>query len=147
MFTRLSSLATVSLGYKSLQNDFFYVNKATIDTYGIEKAYLVPILMLRDLNSSVFEQSPKSSLWLFNCRNDRKDLHGTGALHYIDAMAHRRAADKKQTGKNLTIREALDAQAGGKWYAPKARPNMHHIWLRKAFNSVYAPFPDSPGAC
>jgi hypothetical protein len=39
-----------------------------------------------------------------------------------------------------TIKEALEAQSGGLWYAPKARPNKHHIWLRKAFNSTYAPF-------
>jgi hypothetical protein len=29
----LEALAQVSLGYKSLQNDFFYLNKDTIRTY------------------------------------------------------------------------------------------------------------------
>ena len=55
-------------------------------------------------------------------------------------MADRSAAEKKQTGKNLTIREALEAQSGGVWYAPKARPTRHHVWLRKAFDGVFAPF-------
>jgi hypothetical protein len=140
MFRPLGDIATVSLGYKSLQNDFFYVNKATIDTYGIEKKYLVPIFMLRDLSASVFEQTPKPTVWLFACKDKLGDLKGTGALRYIEAMGDRSASDKKQTGNNLTIKEALEAQSGGVWFHPKARPNKHHIWLRKAISSVYAPF-------
>jgi hypothetical protein len=142
MFIELGKIATVSLGYKSLQNNFFYVNKATIDTYGIEKRFLVPMLMLKDLDASAFDQAPKPALWLFACREKRGDLRGTGALGYIDAMADRRASDKKQSGKTKaqTIREVLEAQGSGIWYAPKARPNHHHIWLRKAIAAVYAPF-------
>jgi hypothetical protein len=140
MIAALRSLANVSLGYKSLQNNFFYVNKATASTYGIEKKFLTPILMLKDLDSEEYEQDPTPSLWLFACKEKRGDLRGTGAWRYIEAMADRPAAEKKQTGKNLTIREALEAQSGGLWYAPKAKPAFHHIWLRKAVNSTYAPF-------
>lgn len=140
MFAPLGQIATVSLGYKSLQNDFFYVNKATIDTYGIEKKYLIPILMLKDLDGETFTQDPTPSLWLFTCREKRNDIRGTGAFRYIEVMADRSASEKKQGGKNQTIREALEAQSGGLWYAPKARPSHRHIWLRKAINSVYAPF-------
>jgi hypothetical protein len=140
MFTKLGNIATVSLGYKSLQNNFFYVNEATIDTYGIEKKYLIPIFMLRDLDARVFEQDPNPTAWLFACKEKRGDLKNTGALRYIEAMAERSASDKKQTSKNLTIKEALEAQSGGVWYQPKARPNKRHIWLRKAIGSVYAPF-------
>ena len=43
MFVHLSELSKVSLGFKSLQNSFFYVNQATIDTYRIEKRFLIPI--------------------------------------------------------------------------------------------------------
>ncbi len=140
MFTTLQKIANVSLGYKSLQNDFFYVNAATASTYGIEKKYLAPMLMLKDLDTSEYAQDPEPSLWLFVCRGKRADLRGTGAWRYIEAMADRSAAEKKQTGKNLTIREALEAQSGGLWYSPKAKPAFHHIWLRKAFNTIYAPF-------
>jgi hypothetical protein len=140
MFTQFRNIANVSLGYKSLQNEFFYVNKATISTYGIEKKFLVPMLMLKDLDTSAFDQQPAPSLWLFACREKRGDLRGTGAWRYIEAMADRSATEKKQTGKSTTIREALEAQGGGTWYAPKARPAFYHIWLRKAFNTVYAPF-------
>lgn len=140
MFTALENIAAVSLGYKSLQNNFFYVNKATIDTYGIEKRYLVRILMMKDMDATTYEQDGKSDLWLFACKDSRADLRGTGALKYIEAMAGHSAAEKKQTGKSQTIREALEAQSGGVWYAPKARPNHHHVWVRKAIDGVFAPF-------
>ncbi len=145
MFTTLNALGVVSLGYKSLQNNFFYVNKATIDTYGIEEAYLIPIYMLRDLDARAYTQTPEPQLWLFACREKKGDLKNTGAWRYIEAMADRSASDKKQAGTRqnrttLTIRDALEAQGGGTWYFPKARPNKHHIWLRKAIGSVYAPF-------
>lgn len=103
MFTTLQSIARVSLGYKSLQNNFFYVNMATASTYGIEEKFLIPMLMLRDLGHVDYKQNPTPSLWLFACRENRGDLRGTGAWRYIEAMADRPAAEKKQSGKNLTI--------------------------------------------
>jgi hypothetical protein len=140
MFIALGKISTVSLGYKSLQNNFFYINKATIDTYGIEKKFLIPMLMLKDLDATAFEQSLKPTLWLFACKEKRGDLRGTGAFRYIEAMADRSASEKKQSGKkSQTIREALEAQSGGIWYAPKAKPHHHHVWLRKAIGAVYAP--------
>jgi hypothetical protein len=99
MFTQLRNIANVSLGYKSLQNDFFYVNKATINTYGIEKKFLIPMLMLKDLDTSLFQQTPAPSLWLFACREKRGDLRGTGAWRYIEAMADRSAAEKNRLAR------------------------------------------------
>lgn len=140
MFTELASLGRASLGYKSLQNNFFYLNQPTIDSFGVEDRYLTPILMMKDLDGRAYKQAPEGSLWLFNCRDKMADLRGTGARGYIEAMADRPAAEKKQSGDSRTIRQALEAQGGGTWYAPKARPNEHHVWLRKAFDGVFSPF-------
>ncbi len=140
MIRPLSSVGAAALGFKSLQNGFFYVNKATIDSYDIERQFLLPILMLKNIDSESFVQKLKPEIWLFNCKEKKTDLRGTGALRYIDAMANRAANDKKQTGKVQTMKEALEAQGGGLWYAPKASPHRRHIWLRKAFDTVYSPF-------
>ncbi len=140
MITELSEIARVSLGYKSLQNAFFYVNKATIDTYGIEACFLSPLFMLDSMNAQKFTQALKPVCWLFNCKKKKVDLRGTGALRYVEAMANHAAAAKKQTAKSQTIREALEAQSGEFWYAPKALPHKHHIWVRKAFGAMFAPF-------
>jgi hypothetical protein len=140
MFVELSQIANAHLGYKSLQNAFFYVNQATIDTYGIEPKYLTPILMLRDIDVGTYYQEVSPTLWLFNCKDKKADLRGTGAIRCIEAMAGRSANEKKQSGKSQTIQEALESQSGNLWYAPKARPKCHHVWLRKAFNTNFAPF-------
>lgn len=139
-FTALEKITRVSLGYKSLQNNFFYVNQVTIDTYGIEERFLQPIYVFRDLDGQAYLQYPEVSRWLFVCRDKESDLRATGALKYIHAMSEGLAAQKKQSGEIKTIREALEAQGGGLWYAPKAKPHPARLWLRKAFNTVYAPF-------
>lgn len=136
-FTTLGQIARVSLGYKSLQNEFYYVDKATIAAHGIEPRFREPIVMLGDLDGQHFFQRPAAARWVFLCRET--ELRGTGALRYIEAMAARPVAQRKQSGPARTIREVLAAQGGGLWYGPKARPHVAHIWLRKAFDSVYAP--------
>ena len=140
MFVPLSEIAHASLGYKSLQNDFFYVGKDTVETYGIEKHYLKPIFMLKDFTSAKFLQAPTPRLWLFHCQDEERDLRGTGAYRYIQTMSERAAAQRKQSGKTQTIREVLEQQGGQIWYAPKALPHRHRLWLRKAFDGVFAPF-------
>ena len=138
--TELQHVAHVSLGYKSLQNDFFYVREDTIDTYGIESQFLKPLFMLSDIASDSFVQRRTPKLWLFHCLEDERNLRGSGAYRYIQSMGTRAAARKKQAGAPQTIREALEAQGGGRWYAPKATPHRHRLWLRKAYNGTYAPF-------
>ena len=140
MFVPISKIAQVSLGFKSLQNKFYYLDKLTIDTYGIESRFLTPVIRLPDMNSTHFVQKPNIARWMFNCQVNKSDLRGTGALKYIEAMADRSATQKKQSGKTQSIREVLEAQGGSIWYTPKARLNKHHVWFRKAINSVFAPF-------
>jgi hypothetical protein len=55
-------------------------------------------------------------------------------------MSNRPAFRKKQGAKIQTIKEALSAQGGSLWYAPKADLHESHIWLRKAFDTIYEPF-------
>ena len=139
-FTTLDQIAKVSLGYKSLQNDFYYVNKATIDSYGIENRFLQPMILLSELNGGAYIQTPTASTWVFICREKEADLRGTGALRYIHARSEAPAAERKQSGAPKTIRQVLEAQGGGLWYAPKAQPRPARIWLRKAFDTVFAPY-------
>lgn len=137
----LDEIADVHLGFKSLQNEFFYLSAKEVGNYGIESQYLRDIFVLSDFDSQKFVQTPQQSTWLFYCREKENDLRGTAALKYIQAMANRPATLKKQgSGKQTTIKNVLEAQGGGLWYAPKATPHEGHIWLRKAFSSVFAPY-------
>jgi hypothetical protein len=137
---KLGEIGKVSLGFKSLQNQFFYVSQKTIGEFHIEKEFLQPILQLKDLEKNQYKQGGKAVQRVFYCQAKEEDLRGTGARRYIRAMENLPAAQKKQTGKHETIREALEAQGGGVWYAPKARLHKAHIWLRKAFNGTFSPF-------
>lgn len=137
----LECIAKVSLGFKSLQNHFFYVSAKDIKKYGLTKKFLKPIYKLADLDLDKYLQTAKAVQWVFYCKDKEQDLHGTGALRYIRAMEKVPAVKKKQTGKPQTMKEALQAQTskGGLWYAPKAQLHGVNIWLRKAFNTVYSP--------
>jgi hypothetical protein len=83
-------IASVSLGFKSLQNQFFYVSKDEIKEYGIEKKYLQPIFQLGDLEADKYKQTIKPVQWVFYCKDKEADLRGTGALRYIRAMENYR---------------------------------------------------------
>lgn len=135
-FTPLDSLAHVALGYKSLQNDFYYLTPETIHHHAIEPEYLHPIFLLADLDASLYLQSPTPSRRLFLCRDADP---APGAARYIDSMAARPAPHRKQSSSHQSLRTALSAQGGRLWYAPKARPHAAQIWLRKAIDGVHAP--------
>src|SRR5207302_4899736 len=116
----LSDIAEVHLGYKSLQNEFFYLSADTVRHFGIEDEYLREMYLLSDFDTRLFLQSPSQSTWLFYCRGSEADLRGTAALRYIRTMAKRPATIKKQAGgKHPTNQEDTEEQGGRSWYAPK----------------------------
>lgn len=136
----LAEIGECHLGYKSLQNQFFYLDKKTAEHYGIEKEFLLPILRLDNMATASYLQTGKSEKYLFFCDKPETDLRGAGALKYIRDMAGRPAAKKKQGRHQQTIKEALGDQGGSCWYGPKAIPHKAHIWMRKAFDATYSPF-------
>jgi len=139
---KFEDIAKVGLGFKSLQNQFFYVSRSEIKRYAIEDQFLRPIFRLPDLQGGNYKQTVGLTQWVFYCKEKEADLRGTGALRYLRAMEKVPATEKKQGGKPQTVKQALQAQtsAGGLWYAPKAQLHPANIWLRKAFNTVYSPF-------
>lgn len=138
--TRLGDVADCHLGYKSLQNQFFYMDQETIDSYAIEDRYIRPLIRLRECRLDAYVQKPKPSTFVFLCKDSEEDLRGTGALKYVRSMADRPATSRRQSDRQLTIAETLKRQSGGLWYAPKAVPNQANLWVRKAFGEIYSPF-------
>ena len=138
-FVGLGELADVHLGYKSLQNQFYYVNEETIQAYGIEDQYVQPILRLEDIEPNRFLQSGSTETSVFICDSSLTDIRGSGARKYIETMRGRPAASTRQATGHRTIEQVLGEQSGSTWYAPKAVLHRSHIWLRKAFHGTYAP--------
>jgi hypothetical protein len=138
--TTLGEIADIGLGFKSLQNDFFYITPDIVATFGIEAKFVSPIFMIRDFDAGKYLQNPSPRLLVFSCNDDEKDLKKTGALKYIRTMAARTANKKKQSKSNETIEQVLAKQGGKHWYGPKALRFASRIWLRKAMGGVFAPY-------
>lgn len=140
----LEDIAEIGIGFKSLQNDFFYVNNEVVATYGIEPQFLNQIFTIKDFDTDVYVQQPTAAQMVFTCAESEGDLKGTGALKYIRAMGRRAASQKKQSDTTHrrpdTIADALGKQGGRNWYAPKAAQNAARVWLRKGIGGTFAPF-------
>ena len=139
-FCRLEEVSKITLGYKSLQNDFFYIDASKQSTFNIETRYLRPLIRMVDIDAKRFMQGSEPNIFLFYCQESESDLRGTRALKYIRALADVPAKRKKQSLQPETIREVLEKQGGRYWYSPKATPHRAHLWIRKAFNGVFSPF-------
>lgn len=137
---QLGDYFEVALGYKSLMNDFFYLDQQTIDDWSIEGRFLKPILRLSDLDSTAYMQPTSGEIKLFYCTVEPGDLRGTGAGRYIDWAARQETGAKKQSGAPVTWEEALGKQGGKYWWRPKAALKPTKLALRKGIDVYHAPF-------
>lgn len=137
---RLSDYLKVELGYKSLMNDFFYLDQATIDTWSIEKRFLKPIMTIRDLDGTKYYQPTSGAIQLFYCDVEPGDLRGTGADRYMQWAARQETGAKKQSGAPVTWEEALAKQGGKYWWRPKAAYKPIKLAMRKGIDVFHAPF-------
>lgn len=140
MAKKLSDFARIRLGYKSLQNDFFYVNKETIDRFRIESQYLVPVLRLRDLDHKAYFQNVTPKVWVFYCKEEPADLRGTGASRYIEWGRLQTTKPRKQSEKPVRFPDAPALQSQKHWYWPAAPLHKTKIAVRKGISEIYAPF-------
>jgi hypothetical protein len=140
MMPKLGDYFEVALGYKTLMNDFFYLDQDTINIWKIEEKFLRPILRLADLDSTAYRQPASGKIKLFYCTVEQGDLRGTGAGKYIDWAERQETGAKKQSGARMTWREALEKQGGAYWWRPKAALKPTKIALRKAIDVLHAPF-------
>src|SRR6266496_1201908 len=136
----LGDYLDVSLGYKTLMNDFYYLDQDTINLYSIEERFLRPILRLSDLDPKAYRQPTSGKIKLFYCTAEPGDLRGTGADAYIEWAARQETRAKKQSGEVMTWSEALEKQGGTYWWRPKAALKPTKIALRKGIGTVHAPF-------
>ena len=81
-YKRLNQLAEVKFGIKSGANEFFHLDRETVQRWGIERRFLRPLIKTpRDYYSI---RIAGSEVLLFWCQEDRAKLKGTKALDYIE---------------------------------------------------------------
>jgi hypothetical protein len=138
---KLEDFVEIDLGYKTLMNAFFHLDREKIAQFGIEASYLEPVFALSDLDGTRFVQNTDPTKWLFTCDKPVTDLRGTGALRYIRFAQNQETGGKKQAGKTLsTWKDALSKQGGKYWYSPKAAVRRRRIALRKGIDTTYSPY-------
>jgi hypothetical protein len=138
---RLEDYAEVHIGFKSLLNDFFYIDAERIERFKIESEYLTPILKLGDLQEDAyFQRALDKHRWLFNCRVEPADLRGTGAWEYISWGSLQETRPRKQTEQPVPWPQAPALSHSKHWYYPAATTHSTRIGVRKAMMQKYAPF-------
>ena len=136
----LSDFVEVNLGFKSFLNDFFYVDRATVEKFGIEDRFLKPLFMLADLDEDSYVQSRSASRWLFNCQLRPADIAHTGAGRYVNWGSHQTTEIRKQTKEAVRWPKAPALSHLKHWYWPAAPVHPARLAVRKGIGSRYAPF-------
>ena len=80
---RLGDISTVRFGLKTGANPFFYLDKDTIEQFGIEAEYRRHVMTTPHESRSIAVTQSGLPMQLFMCHADKRNLTGTGALKYI----------------------------------------------------------------
>ena len=80
---RLGDVAEVRFGIKTGANEFFYLDQAKIDQWGIEPEFLRPVMTSPRESRSLLVDAESLPTKLFMCHKVKGELNGTGALAYI----------------------------------------------------------------
>ena len=80
---RLGDIADVRFGIKTGANEFFYLNQAKIEEWGIEPEFLQPVMTTPQESRALLVDPSTLPHKLFMCHREKSDLRGTAALAYI----------------------------------------------------------------
>ncbi len=80
---RLGDIATIRRGTTTGANEFFYLDKNTIDAWGIEPEFCHPVMTSPRESRSIAVDISLLPYKIFICHKNKENLTGTGALDYI----------------------------------------------------------------
>ena len=80
---RLGDVADVRRGITTGANEFFFLDRSTVEKWGIERRFLQPVLVSPTQQKSVIVQPDKLQSSVFMCHEAKRALRGTAALEYI----------------------------------------------------------------
>ena len=81
---RLGDIAEVRRGFTTGANEFFYLDKETIEKWGIEEEFLRPVIKSPRECKSIIVKPEDLKYKVFMCHKSKKELKGTNALKYIE---------------------------------------------------------------
>lgn len=80
---RLGDIAEVRFGIKTGANEFFYLDDAKIQEWGIEDEFLKPVIKSPRECKRILIDPRDLKFKIFMCHKDKRDLKGAVALEYI----------------------------------------------------------------
>lgn len=80
---RLGDIAEVRFGIKTGANEFFYLDNAKIQQWGIEEEFLKPVIKSPKECKRILIDPKDLKYKIFMCHKEKKELKGTAALEYI----------------------------------------------------------------
>ena len=121
---RLGDIADVRFGIKTGANDFFYLNEARVQKWGVEPAFLKPVVKSPRECKTIRIDPKRLEFQLFMCHDEKDALKGTAALKYIEwgeSQGYHRTRSCQgrarwyglsgKTGSSLFIKEGYDSSA------------------------------------
>ena len=121
---RLGDVAEVRFGIKTGANEFFYLDAARIQEWGIESEYLKPVIKSPRECKSIRVDPSQLQFKLFMCHADKAALAETAALEYIEwgesQRYHQRPSCRGRTrwwdlgeksGNSIFVKEANETSA------------------------------------
>lgn len=110
-FKKLSELAEIKFGLKAGVTEFFFIDQATVEHWGIEERFLIPMLdSVQDANSYYLPEN-QIKKFLFSCEKTKAELKNTSALNYIIF------GEGQKNKKGIRWPDVTSVQGRKNWYS------------------------------
>ncbi len=133
----LRDVAPPARGSTTRINEFFYVDEATIQKWGIDSEFCLPFIKSPSQTDTIIVDPESLDLKVFICRKSKEELRAEGklgTLRYIEWGEHQEYKSGVQRGMKWPDGPWVKNRRPG-WYAlPESETHFSQIFFTKAFN-------------
>lgn len=126
---RLGKISHIRRGITTGANKFFYISKDTVESWGIEKEYLIPLIKSPKECNSIQVDPEGLNNYIFVCNKSKQELKNSNALRYIEwGEAQKAKGGQEDTGINLNQNPTLRNKK--LWYSIQEKEPMDFLCNR-----------------
>lgn len=130
---RLGDIADVRFGIKTGANEFFYLDDEAIETWGIEKEFLRPVIKSPRECKSILIAPQALQNQVFICNKTKAELKCTNALKYIEAGEKAEIEIRQGSGKGIKVKgyQSLESIKGRKYWWQIGEQCGNIFWVKE----------------
>jgi hypothetical protein len=128
---RLGDIAEVRRGFTTGANEFFYLDEAKIQEWGIEEQFLKPVIKSPRECKRILIDQRDLKFKIFMCHYEKKELKGTAALDYI------------KWGESKEFHKRPTCAGRSRWWDLGYWDYAHLLWVETMYES-YRVYLNSP---